>query len=379
MSNPPGGTVRPSRLRLRRGPLCRPGPRGSAPRRSGERASDREPFRRGDGWWPPAAVLWAVGAVLWWTLVHPEPLLAWGPGVHVALGETVLGALPLLPPAVRAVLEAHPIPFLYGSVAADISFAKKYAPEGRHCHDWRIGEEILDEAAPGALRAAALGYVAHLAADTVAHNFFVPRRLLLTSSTRAIGHTYWEHRMDVHVGEEFLGRARHLVMEYDHQDADGLFDHVLSRTIFSFQTNRRIFRGMIRFQDNDRWKQVFDRVLRSSRWDLDDTLVDRYFALSFEYVVDYLAGRSDSRPARLDPVGEMNLRLAKHVRHRALADGGVEDPEVIREMADDFFPLPSDPLRHWPVVAERRAVSPTAAPGEARSPDEVRPSRGTSS
>ncbi len=133
------------------------------------------------------ATLMVVG----WLLLLPENLLAWGPGTHVALGEMVLDALYLLPPAVRLVLERFPIHFLYGSVSADISFAKKYAPEGRHCHDWKVGEEILASADSDHMRATAYGYLAHLAADTVAHNLFLPRQLLLTSTTKALGHTYW--------------------------------------------------------------------------------------------------------------------------------------------------------------------------------------------
>ncbi len=293
-------------------------------------------------------------------LLSPEPLWAWGPGTHVALGETLLGSLYFLPPTIRVLLERFPVHFLYGSIAADISFAKKYAPVGRHCHHWHVGEEILNTASTDPLKAVAYGYLAHLAADTVAHNVFVPRQLLLTQTTRGLGHTYWEHRMDVHVGEEYLSKSRTITLEHDHSQADTLFDEVLSRTLFSFQTNRRIFRGVIRFQGNDRWQRVFDRVLRNSRFDLADELVARYFQLSFDAVVDYLVQRESSVPASQDPIGEVNLRLAKGIRHRALADGGVQDPSVVRERADDFFPIPNGPPRFMPqatVLTERlRAV-----------------------
>lgn len=287
----------------------------------------------------------------------PEALAAWGPGTHVALGEALLGALHLLPPALAGLLGRFPVPFLYGSVAADISFAKKYVPEGRHCHNWDIGEEILGAADSEELAAVGYGYLAHLAADTVAHNFFVPRRLLLTNTTQAIGHTYWEHRMDMHVGDEFLGKARRLVMENDHTEADQLFDDVLSRTIFTFRANRRIFRGMIRFQGHERWQRVFEQVLARSRFDLPDPLVDRYFERSFDAVVGYLTARSESPAAALDPVGDLNLRLAKMVRRRALADHAADHPEVLREMADAFFPFPSDPLEFWPGVRDERFVA----------------------
>jgi len=297
-------------------------------------------------------VLGALFIVVGWLLLVPEPLAAWGPATHVALGEALLGALYLVPPAIRAVLELHPLHFLYGSIAADISLAKKYVPEGRHCHNWEVGEEILSSADSEALAAVGYGYLAHLAADTLAHNVFVPRQLLLTSTTQALGHTYWEHRMDKHVGEEFLGKARHLVVENDHSEADALFDDVLSRTIFSFRTNRRIFRGMIRFQGHDRWQRVFERVLANSRFDLPDPVVDRYFGLAFDHIVAYLGARGDSPQASLDPVGELSLRLAKKVRRLALADRSADHPEVLAEMADDFFPIPSAPLLHWPRIED---------------------------
>lgn len=284
-------------------------------------------------------------------LLLPDTAWAFGPATHVFLGHTLLDALAFLPGPLAELLRAHPQSFLYGSMAADISFAKKYVPAGRHCHFWHVGEEILQEARNDRLRAVAYGYLAHLAADTIAHNFFVPRQLVLTSSSKALGHGYWEHRLDTQLGEPFGTLARQVVMDYDHSEADNLFDTVLSGTIFSFETNRRIFRGMIRVQDNDRWKNVFDRVLQNSRWDLTQPTISAYTSRAFDYVVDYLLRGRDSIPAQLDPVGDFNLQLAKKVRRLALREGSEGRDDVLMEIADDFFPLPDSGLGYW----ERRA------------------------
>lgn len=279
-------------------------------------------------------------------LLLPEPAWAWGPATHVFLGTGVLDSLHLLAPALRPVLTAYPYDFLYGSVAADISLAKKYVPEGRHCHNWHVGEEVYATAETDRLRAVGLGYLAHLAADTIAHNTFVPRQLLLTSSTKALGHSYWEHRMDIQLGEQYTRLARGVVMDHDHSAADALFDRVLSATLFSFRTNRKIFRGMIRFQDNDRWQSVFNRVLANSRWTLSEEAVEGYVVRSFDYVVDYLNRRGEGFAAGLDPVGEENLALSKRIRRVALKEAS-KSATVLEEVANDFFPMPEVPFGYW--------------------------------
>src|SRR5690606_36801772 len=101
-------------------------------------------------------------------------------------------------------LRAFPQDFLYVSIAAESSMAKKYAPVGQQCHSWHVGLESYDRARNDEpLRAFGLGYLSHLAADSVAHNYFFPRQLAVTSSTAALGHSYWESHFETYLTERF--------------------------------------------------------------------------------------------------------------------------------------------------------------------------------
>jgi len=79
-----------------------------------------------------AAALCAAALAL--LVLWPDTAHAWTPGTHVYLGEAVLRSLGSLPVTIADLLRAFPYDFLYGSIAADTSMAKKYVPTGRHCH-----------------------------------------------------------------------------------------------------------------------------------------------------------------------------------------------------------------------------------------------------
>lgn len=258
------------------------------------------------------------------------------------LGDALLRNLSLLPTVIGDLLAAYPADFLYGSIAADTSIAKKYAEVGRHCHSWRVGLEIHDDAQSPALRAFGLGYMAHLAADVVAHNFFVPRQLAVTSSTTALGHSYWESRIDTHLGERWPRRAREL-LSLDHSPADQHLNRILSPTLFGTPTNRRIFRGMVYVTDTDSWQRIFQLVAENSRWDLSDGEVARYLTRSFDFVVDLFDRWDGSDAFRYDPSGDGPLRDAKKVRRQAKREGG--DVRAAIE-ADRMFGLPATELRY---------------------------------
>jgi hypothetical protein len=298
-----------------------------------------------------------AGALLLIVLL-PHAAYAWTPGTHVYLGEAVLRSLPQLPAAVAELLRAFPYDFLYGSIAADTSIAKKYVPTGRHCHSWTVGLEIHASAPDEPMRAFGLGYLAHLAADAIAHNHFVPKQLAVTASTSAVGHSYWESRFETHLGSACARQARDLIL-LDHSRADGLLDRILSPTIFSTQTNRRIFRGMVHVADNEGWQRIFGLMTENSRWDLSNAEVGQYLDHAYDSIIDFLIRFEGSATYRLDPSGDDALRSAKRVRREALRSGGAE---FVQTEAERHFGLPALTLGYSRALASplydvRRAAS----------------------
>jgi hypothetical protein len=293
---------------------------------------------------------------------------AWSPGTHVLIGQSVLANLAMLPAATAQVLRAFPHEFLYGSIAADTSLAKRYAPAGRHSHAWHVGAEIVDLAPDASLYSFGLGYLAHLAADVVAHNFFIPRQLVLTSSTRALGHLSWETRFDMHLSDRYLRTARE-VMLWHSEAADDHLDRIISPTIFSVGTNRRLFRGMVRLSDTAGWQRVVWLAAEASRWDLSAGEVERNVAVSYDLVMDLLACEREAEARRYDPSGTAALAAAKRTRRLALGNGGRDGPGVLREIADEHFGLPRLDLGYW----ERRDAPRVGAAEWPRWPRAARP------
>jgi Zinc dependent phospholipase C len=293
------------------------------------------------------ALAW-VGLVL---LAVPHAAHAWTPGTHIYLGESILANLHLLPQSVAELLHAYPFDFLYGNIAADSSIAKKYAPVGRHSHYWHVGQEIHDLAGSDGLRSFGLGYLCHLAADTVAHNYFVPRQLVLTSSTASVGHSYWESRVETHLGDTYARTARDIILQ-DHTPADAHLDRIISPTIFSVRTNRRLFRGMVHITETQSWQRGMQAARDRSRWDLSDADVERHLSQSFDFMAALLA---EAEPAtrQLDPSGERPLKVAKEMRRDTLREFGRRETGRLQTVAEEHFGLPTLELPYWNATARR--------------------------
>lgn len=246
-------------------------------------------------------------------LALPEQALAWGAGVHLQLGMNVLNNLDVLKPAVAAIIAAHPYDFLYGTIAADITLGKKFTHYLQHCHRWRIGHRVLDKACDPAQQACAYGYLSHLAADCIAHNYYVPFKVMRSFSSLTLKHAYWEMRFENYVEKEIWDTAKKVAQEHFSSN-DELLRKVLSDTIFSFGTNKRIFNSILLVSRLEKWQSLLSTLSDTSRYQLEEDDREEYMRLAQEAVFDFLNNDDSSRFFHADPTGERALAAAEAVR-----------------------------------------------------------------
>ena len=248
------------------------------------------------------------------SLIFPADAWAWGVGVHLQLGSWLLTQLQLLPPHLQTLLSAYPHDYLYGCISADITIGKKYTHYLRHCHSWRMGRQVLAAADDDSRRACAYGYLSHLAADTVAHGYYVPYKLMRCYNTALLQHAYWEMRIEAYVDQEVWDLARALA-RFDFSDNDRMLRGVIADTLFSFGTNKRLFNSLLLLNRLKRWQSTLAALSKTTRWPL--TEVDRrdYLDLARGAVLNQMIEQEKSPWMAADPTGERALTAAGKIRH----------------------------------------------------------------
>lgn len=246
-------------------------------------------------------------------LFLPDTCLAWGGGTHLMLGLDVLARLSQLPPNLAVLLAGHKNDFLYGCLAADIIVGKKHTHYLLNCHRWRVGARLLQSAQDDPQRACAWGYLCHLAADVVAHNYFVPYKTIRSFSTVALRHTYWELRFENFVPQEVWQRARE-VCEAGRTHDDDLLRRVMAPTLFSFGNSKRIFNSIMLLSRLERWQFLIKTVSIHSRHSLTEEDHKDYLDLTREVVMDLMQHGEDSFCWLADPTGEAALQVAQEMR-----------------------------------------------------------------
>ncbi|MBE0502852.1 MAG: zinc dependent phospholipase C family protein [Desulfuromonadales bacterium] len=266
----------------------------------------------------------------------PTEAFAWGMGVHLEIGSRLLAHAEEFNPALRALMAAHPNDFLYGCLSADITVGKKFTHYLRNCHSWNMGKKVLASAKTDREKACAWGYLVHLAADCVAHSYFIPFKTVRTFNTTLHNHAYWEMRIESRLPPQIWTLARE-VAAGDNRDNDRMLRAILARTLFSFGTNKRIFNSIILLSQIERWQKGLQLVDNRSRWVLEgDDLAD-YLEMAYQAAYSLLIEGDTSPYLKADPTGERALRAASALRcnlNHLWLEGKLSESAIEKQMAE---------------------------------------------
>jgi zinc dependent phospholipase C len=250
--------------------------------------------------------LTAIAAAIGVILLIPAQAFAWGPITHIALGMQVLATVITPDHPLQAVLLKMPEIFLYGSMAPDIVQGRRLQSRlRRHSHNWDTGLHLVDTAARDDERAFALGYLAHLGADVVAHNFFLPACLIGRFDSGFASHIYNEARFDAVQEPAYVDLLLKL-LKLDFGPLHEMLDRAIDTPLISFSAHRRIFEGGLKRIRG--WDRVVRALGATEGISHDDA------ALFSHASCDAIAGLLElarSAPAqRFDPMGAQAIRRA---------------------------------------------------------------------
>jgi hypothetical protein len=248
-------------------------------------------------------------------LLVPDVAYAWGPGMHVEVAMKALANLSWAVPVIAGLAERFPDAFLYGASSPDIIVGKKYAGYLHHCHNWRMGWLILNESKTERQRAAAYGYLMHLASDIVAHNYYIPVKIVRSYEARMLSHAYWEMRFDLGVADEAWDRLAQ-IGELEIEEFDEILERVLRKTLFSFATNKRIFSTILIFHKMRTLRKSLRLYAKQSRFDIHEENRQHYVDLTMEAARDFLAHPDSCACLDVDPAGLGRLAYAQNLRRR---------------------------------------------------------------
>ena len=242
--------------------------------------------------------------------------MGWGPGTHLEFaGRTLRRRRELLPSHVADLLDEHRAAYLYGNLAADIINIKNFGGHYNHCHRWTIVDDFraTGEGDP-VVEAFSLGYLSHLAADTIAHNHFVPYHLVRFARTRGLGHLYWEMSADRFVDERHWQLVSDLKANRELDHLDELINRAVPKKALSMRANKMLFNHVLLISERETWRRGFTRLHPIDRVSLKKGFLERFRVAATDRIRLALSSGGQAKIAHLDTNGKEAQRAAMKLR-----------------------------------------------------------------
>ncbi len=275
-------------------------------------------------------------------LMLPSNAMAWGPGAHMVTGNWVLQNIYALPPQVAEALLRYPGQFLHGSLSPDIFIGKGSVQKSGHSHNWESGFDILAKANNLRRQAYAYGYLAHLAADTVAHNVYVPGTFRTAPGGGKLAHVYIETQADRYIKWDSAD-ALGVLHEAGSKASERILKDALPHKAWKFWLKKHVYEYSIAIGGSKAWRVSMSALDKFFPKKQRLAMLDHMLTLSARAIVSLLADTTGSPVLTLDPIGAHALADANGDARRPsgkmLFMGGVKN--IITR------PLPLPPVLEW--------------------------------
>lgn len=244
---------------------------------------------------------------------------AWGPGNHLEFAYRVYRSRrKTLTVAKSNLLRENRSAYLYGNIAADIINFKAWGGHYNHCHRWTIVEDMQSHADSPAEQAFCLGYLSHLAADTIAHNHFVPYHMARYGRSRSLGHVYWEMRADGYVPETRWKIVTDLKNDRTLDELDELVNRTVPKKAFSMRTNKLLFNHVLLISERDKWRRGVERLHGMAAAPLEKPFLEKFRSAAVGRIRLALAKGGVQQLQHIDTNGKASQRHAWNVRKKLL-------------------------------------------------------------
>ena len=299
----------------------------------------------------PSRGAWICGAVaVAVVLLWPAHAYAWGPLAHIDFAQSALEDMGGVSQVLRVLLQKCSNQYLYGALAADIIVGKNLAPYALHAHNWRVGFKVLDQSKGDAERAFAYGYLAHLAVDTIAHNYYVPYKVVTSFGRRRTGHAYWEMRYDQQLDSNLWQVARRVTRRGLRRHDLFLKEALVGAYVLPFALSRRFYETLLVSARLKKWQRMSQLVAAERNLPLAAEDVAEMRLLAIDQVRDLLRHGPEAKCTRADPTGLRNLKLSHDLRRRlerSKAEGHIVPPGFLLALQPAFRNAIHGPL-HLP-------------------------------
>jgi hypothetical protein len=220
---------------------------------------------------------------------------AWGPLTHISLGCQLLDLGPaIIPAGIYGVLKKYKKDYLYGNLSADIILGRRFQGFEANSHSWNVAWKLMDATESDRQKAFAYGYLMHLCADTVVHN--------IKPNGVPFHHSLVEVRSDSLVDKKYRRKIKSLD-KYMQKRHDLFLERRLESLIFSFKTNKRLFKGILLLSRLPNYTPVSNFIDSRFPYDIPLERIYKYRAASLEKMIDVINEGKKSKVLKTHPLG----------------------------------------------------------------------------